>query len=106
MSSVFSETENIRVYRMLRPALIQQFWPEDYHVSLNVLPLLDETQVSVQLVDAQTGRIAHAEILHLSAGAPQGLSSEDLQIIMECSRRLIREDGPLTRDYENKVNSP
>ncbi len=106
MSSVLSETGNVRVYRMLRPAQVQQFWPEDYHVSLNVLPLLDETQVSVQLVDAQTGRIAHAEILHLSAGAPQGLSSEDLQTIMEYSRRLVREDGPLTTDYKNKINSP
>lgn len=106
MSSVFSETDDIRVYRMLQPAQLQQFWPEDYHVSLNVLPLLDETQLSVQLVAAQTGRIIHSETLHLSAGAPQGLSSEDLQAIMECSRRLIREDGPLSRDYKKRTNNP
>lgn len=106
MSSVFSESGNVRVYRMLRPEQRQQFWPEDYHVTLNVLPMLDQTQVSVQLVDAQTGRIAHAEILRLSAGAPQALSSEDLQTIMECSRRLVSEDGPLALDYKNKINSP
>ncbi|ASJ75125.1 hypothetical protein [Granulosicoccus antarcticus] len=105
MSSVFSESDNVRVYRMLRSTQTQQFWPEDYIMSLNVLPLTEETQISIQLVDAQTGRITHTETVHLSADAPKGLSSADLKILTDFSRHLISADGPLSLDYESKLKN-
>lgn len=104
MSGVFSKSEDVRVYRMMRTAQSQRFWPEDYLVTVNVVPLPDETQVSVQLVDAQTGRISHMEILHLSQDAIDRLSADELKIILECARFLISEQGPLRSDYQTKIN--
>lgn len=105
MSGVFSESEEVRVYRLMRSTQRQRYWPEDYLLSLNVLPMPDETQVSVQLVDAQTGRITHMEILHLSDSASQQLSADELKMIMDCARFLISEKGPLHTDYLNKASS-
>lgn len=106
MSGVFSEAQDIRVYRLMRSTQRQQqYWPEDYLVSLNVLDLPEETQVSVQLVDAQTGRITHVENLHLSTSANQRLSSSELKTIMDCAYFLISSDGPLRSDYLTKISS-
>ncbi|MGQ7845110.1 hypothetical protein ACUNV4_11585 [Granulosicoccus sp. 3-233] len=105
MSDVFSESEDIRVHRLFRSTQGQQYWPEDYLVSINVLPLPEETQVSVQLVDAQTGRITHVENLHLSTNASKRLSAEELQTIMDCAHYLISASGPLRTDYQAKIRS-
>ncbi len=105
MSDVFSESEDIRVYRLFRSSQRQQYWPEDYLVSINVLPLPEETQISVQLVDAQTGRITHVENLHLSTNAGTRLSAEELKTIMDCAHYLISADGPLRADYQAKIAS-
>ena len=105
MSDVFSGSEDIRVHRLFRSSQRQQFWPEDYLVSINVLPLPEETQISVQLVDAQTGRITHVENLHLSTSASTRLSAEELQTIMDCAHYLISTDGPLRTDYQTKMAS-
>ncbi len=105
MSDVFSESQDIRVHRLFRSTQRQQYWPEDYLVSINVLPLPEETQVSVQLVDAQTGRITHVENLHLSASAEQRLSAKELQEVMDCAHYLISASGPLRTDYQTKISS-
>lgn len=105
MSDVFSESEDIRVYRLFRSSQRQQYWPEDYLVSINVLPLPEETQISVQLVDAQTGRITHVENLHLSTNASTRLSAEELKTIMDCAHYLISAEGPLRTDYQAKIAS-
>ncbi|NND91593.1 MAG: hypothetical protein HKN42_12095 [Granulosicoccus sp.] len=97
LSGVFSESENIRVHRLLRTAQVEQFWPDDYLISLDVVPLPEETRVSVQLVNALSGRISHSETLHLSERAPEELSNEELTRIMEFARTLISDDGPLSR---------
>lgn len=105
MSDVFSESDDIRVYRLFRSSQRQQYWPEDYLVSINVLPLPEETQISVQLVDAQTGRITHVENLHLSTNASTRLSAEELKTIMDCAHYLISAEGPLRTDYQAKIAS-
>ena len=65
----------------------------------------EETQISVQLVDAQTGRITHVENLHLSTNAGTRLSAEELKTIMDCAHYLISADGPLRADYQAKIAS-
>lgn len=102
MSGVFSESQSVRVYRILETATVQQHWPEDYLVSVNVLPLPDETRVSVQLVEAQTGRISHSENLSLSKSASDGLSADELDTITVFARDLVSEQGPLFEDYNSK----
>ncbi|MFK8075763.1 MAG: hypothetical protein AB8B84_04190 [Granulosicoccus sp.] len=102
MSGIFSESQSVRVYRILETATVQQHWPEDYLVSVNVLPLPEETRVSVQLVEAQTGRISHSENLSLSKTAIDGLSAVELDTITEFARDLVSEQGPLFEDYNSK----
>lgn len=102
MSGVFSESQSVRVYRILETATAQQHWPEDYLVSVNVLPLPEETRVSVQLVEAQTGRISHSENLSLSKSANDGLSADELDTITVFARDLVSEQGPLFEDYKSK----
>lgn len=105
MIGVFSESEDVRVYRMMRSTQRQQFWPEDYLLSINVLPLPQETQISVQLLDAQTGRITHVENLHLSTSATEQLNAAEMKTIIDCANYLISSDGPLHTDYQTKIDS-
>lgn len=102
ISGVFSESEELRVYRILETTNVSQHWPEDYLVSVDVLPLPSETRVSIQLVEAQTGRISHAENLSLSKQASEGLSAGEFDTITQFARDLVSDEGPLFNDYRIK----
>ena len=102
LSGVFSESESLYVYRVFDSTQTQQYWPEDYLVSVDVLPLPTETRISVQLVEAQTGRVSHSENIALSKNAPDGLNGEELVTITQFARQLISDDGPLFSDYRTK----
>ena len=105
LSGVFSESESLYVYRVFDSSKVRQHWPEDYLVSVDVLPLPTETRVSVQLVEAQTGRVSHSENIALSKNAANGLNGEELATITEFARQLISDEGPLFKDYRTKLTS-
>lgn len=105
LSGVFSESNSLHVYRVFDSTQPRQHWPEDYLVSVDVLPLPTETRVSVQLVEAQTGRISHSENIALSKNATEGLNGEELVTITAFARHLISENGPLFTDYNTKLSS-
>jgi hypothetical protein len=100
MSGVFSESEHVKVYRILEPNSNNRFWPEDYTLSIEVLNLPTETRVGIQLMAAQTGRISHSDTLVLSATAMQALTHEELEQITDFSRGLVSEQGPLVTDFQ------
>jgi hypothetical protein len=102
LSGVFSESNSLYVYRVFDSKQSRQYWPEDYLVSVDVLPLPTETRISIQLVEAQTGRVSHSENIALSKNATQGLNGEELVTITEFARQLISENGPLFNDYNTK----
>ena len=101
MSGVFSESEQVRVYRILDSTSHYRFWPEDYVLSLEVMSLPSETQIGVQLMAAQTGRISYSDTLVLSEMASESLTHEELDLITTFSRNLINDDGPLVNDYRS-----
>ncbi|MFK7855213.1 MAG: hypothetical protein AB8B79_13915 [Granulosicoccus sp.] len=101
MSGVFSESENVRVYRILDSTSQVIYWPEDYVLSLEVLPLASETQVGIQLMAGRTGRIGHTDTITLSSEASQRLTHEELELITDFSRKLVAKQGPLVRDYKS-----
>jgi hypothetical protein len=105
LSGVFSESKSLSVYRVFDSTKPRQHWPEDYLVSLDVLPLPTETRISVQLVEAHTGRVSHSENIALSKNAAEGLNTEELVIITEFARQIISENGPLFNDYKKKLSS-
>jgi len=100
MSGVFSESEHVRVYRILESNSNATYWPEDYVLSLEVLPLPNETRVGIQLMAAQTGRISHTDTLKLGSTATQRLTLKELEQITDFSRNLVSERGPLVTDYQ------
>ena len=103
LSGVFSESNALYVYRVFDSNSTRQHWPEDYLVSVDVLPMSTETRVSVQLVEAQTGRVSHSENIALSENAADGLNVEELATLTEFARELISEHGPLFSDYKTKL---
>lgn len=105
ISGVFSESDAVHVYRVFDPSQPRQHWPEDYLVSVDILPLPSETRISVQLVEAQTGRVTYSKNLSLSKNATDGLNSEELVTITAFARQLISENGPLFNDYNAKTSS-
>ncbi len=105
MSGVFSQSNDIRVYRILESSNSPQHWPEDYVVSVDVLPLASETRVNIQLVEALTGRLTHSHDLTLSKAATDGLNEDELNTINEYARELISTDGPLFEDYAEKLTA-
>jgi len=104
MSGVFSQSDDVRVYRILESSNSPQHWPEDYVVSVDVLPLASETRVNIQLVEALTGRLTHSHDLTLSKAATDGLNENELQTISAYARELISTDGPLFEDYAEKLS--
>ena len=104
LSGVFSESTGLYVYRVFDSNLSRQHWPEDYLVSVDILPLPTETRVNVQLLEAQTGRVSHSEHIALSKNAAEGLNGEELVTITEFARQLISENGPLFNDYKTKLS--
>lgn len=105
MSGVFSESDQVRVYRILESNAHYRFWPEDYVLSLDVLSLPTETRIGIQLMAAQTGRISHSDNLILSATAMQRLTLEELEQITDFSRNLVSEQGPLVSDYQATIEA-
>jgi len=105
LSGIFSESDSLHVYRVFNSSQLRQHWPEDYLVSVGILPLPSETRVSIQLVEALTGRVSHSENITLSKNAPEGLTGDELVLITEFARNLISEDGPLFDDYNTKLAS-
>jgi len=105
MSGVFSESEHVKVYRILESNSNYHFWPEDYALSLEVLTLPAETRIGIQLMAAQTGRISHTDTLVLSSTAMQALTHEELEQITIFSRDLVSEQGPLVTDYQKSQAS-
>lgn len=103
LSGVFSESESLFVYRVFDSSRARQHWPEDYLVAVDVLPLPTETRISVQLVEAETGRVSHSENIALSKNAANGLNGEELVTITEFARHLISDEGPLFSDYRTKL---
>jgi len=105
LSGIFSESKALSVYRVFDSTQARQHWPEDYLVSVDILPLPTETRISVQLVEAQTGRVSHSENIALSKNAVDGLNGEELVTITAFARQLISESGPLFDDYKTKLLS-
>lgn len=105
LSGVFSESELLNVYRVFDSSESRQHWPEDYLVSIDVIPLPTETHISVQLIEAQTGRICHTENIVLSKNAADGLNGEELIMVTDLARQLIDENGPLFEDYKTKKSA-
>lgn len=102
VSGVISESEQIRVYRILDNERETNFWPEDYILTLTTLDLPDETRISLQLMEAATGRIVHSEAVALNERAFEQLTQEELTQIIDTARAIVFEDGPLVRDYSAK----
>ncbi|MFT5047120.1 MAG: hypothetical protein ACI8UP_004109 [Porticoccaceae bacterium] len=103
LSGVFSESSSLYVYRVFDSTQSTQHWPEDYLVSVDVLPLPTKTRISVQLVEAQTGRVSYSGHIALSKNATEGLNGEELVTITEFARQLVSERGPLFNDYNTKL---
>ena len=102
ISGVFSESPNINVYRILASNQTSQYWPEDYLVSLDIVPLPEQTRVSIQLIEGQTGRVSHTQTLALSNTAKERFSHDELSRIMLAAHELLAIDGPLMTDYRAK----
>lgn len=104
MSTVFADAADFQVYRSRQGQQGQYYWPEDYLVSLYLLPMPEQTRISVQLLDAQTGRISHSQVLQFNADAEPELTAEDVRSVTDLARYLISDDGPLQQDYHSKLD--
>lgn len=103
ISGFFLMSSDLRVHRKFDKVITGKYWPEDYLVSLDVLPLPSETRISVQLIEAQTGRIVQSDILLLSADADKSLTREEISKMQKLANQLTGKDGPLLLDYRSKM---
>jgi hypothetical protein len=104
ISGALSDSDNVRVYRIMneKPSIV--FWPEDYILTLDAMNLSDETRVSLQLMDAQTGRLSHSEEVSLGTLANTQLTDHDLSSVISAALKLINKSGPMFDDYKEKAN--
>ena len=105
VSSVISETTDLGVYRILNRNQTIQYWPEDYLLELATLNLSNKTRVHLQLIEALTGRIIHAEVITLNGRDSYKFSSDELAVLIEATRSIIIEKGPLLKHYAQRTAS-
>ncbi|MFK7995478.1 MAG: hypothetical protein AB8B87_15190 [Granulosicoccus sp.] len=105
VSGAMSESEQVRVYRILDTERETRFWPEDYILTLTVLDLPDETRVNMQLMKAETGHIVHSSVMRLNELAFEQLTQEELTTLIDTARSMVSESGPLMTDYLSKNNA-
>ncbi len=103
ISDLFLVSSDLQVHRKFDEVNTGRYWPEDYLVSLDVLPLPSETRISVQLIEAQTGRIIHSDILLLSVNADKSLTRKEISKMQKLANQLSGHDGPLLLDYRSKL---
>ena len=105
VSSVISETTDLGVYRILNRNQNIQYWPEDYLLELATLNLSNKVRVHLQLIEALTGRIIHAEEINLNERDSDQFSSDELAVLIEATRSIIIEKGPLLQHYSQRTAS-
>lgn len=102
VSSVISEGNYLTVHRYFDIEHIRQFWPEDYMLNLTVLDLPDETRIDMQLVEAQSGRLVHSQAVAFSPMAAEQLTHEEMDALIDITRSIVDESGPLRADYSSR----
>lgn len=102
VSSVISEGNYLKVHRYFDIEHIAQFWPEDYMLNLTVLDLPDETRIDMQLVEAQSGRLVHSQAVIFSPMAAEQLTHEEMDALIDITRSIVDESGPLRTDYSSR----
>lgn len=105
VSGVVSESEHVRVYRILDTERDIRFWPEDYILTLTAIDVPNETHVNMQLLEARTGRFVHAEIAILDKQAANQLTLVELSRITDTARSLVDIEGPLIADFSSRYDS-
>ncbi|MDC0434346.1 hypothetical protein OAM69_01755 [bacterium] len=105
VSSVISEDTDVGVYRILDQNQNFQYWPEDYVLELATLKMGSETRINLQLIEALTGRIIHSEVMDLNAKGSDQFSSDELTTLIEATRSMIIEKGPMLQHYSQRTAS-
>ena len=105
VSSIISENTDLGVYRILGQNQIIQYWPEDYLLKLATLNLGSETRIQLQLIEALTGRIIYSDVINLNAKGSEQLSTDELANLIEATRSIIIDTGPLLQHYLQRTAS-
>ncbi len=102
VSGAISESEHVKLNRILDTQRDMRFWPEDYILTVTVVDVPDETQVNMLLVEARTGRFVHSETTTLNSQAASQLSPVELTNVIATVRTVVDIDGPLLRDFSDR----
>ncbi len=101
VSGALASHNDIVVHRILKIDGDEQYWQEDYILSLVPLNLQGESHINIQLISAMTGRVIHSKPVVLEAQAVQQLSSASLANIIEAAELAVAANGPLFEHFHS-----
>ena len=101
VSGAVSESQQVKIYRILDAKRGIRFWPEDYILSLTPNNLPYTTRVNMQLTQARTGRLVDTQIFDLNLKATEQLALSELDLVINAARAVVDVNGPLLSDYQS-----
>jgi len=99
ISSTLSESNEVLVFRILDAGAPLVFWPEDYILALSALDLPDEKRVTMQIMEANSGRMVHSWTMALDDQANDQLTQAELKQLMNAAAEIVSTSGPLLEHH-------
>ncbi|MEE9321400.1 MAG: hypothetical protein V3U76_13200 [Granulosicoccus sp.] len=101
LSTALLGSSAVDIYRETAQGRIELVWPEDYLLSVSSVNVGDQARVSVQLLQAQSGRVIQADTMMFDASAEAGFSIENVATIEAIANSFIDSNSPLMQSFNS-----
>jgi len=105
VSMVVSRFDHVDLHRQHDKVGGPQRWPEDYRIRLHIATASGRSDINVQLIQAESSRVAFNETLNLQSQVNSELSEADYFTVQNSAARWMQSNGPILRDYDANVQN-
>ena len=102
ISHVLSKFDHLQVLKSTHEYELTEKWPEDYEIVVDTLVMNDSKKITVNLINAASGRITYSDELVLNGGVATSFSKNNITAVELFVARIAQKNGPLLSDYKNQ----
>lgn len=100
---VLSKFNHIQVLNTTHEYELMEKWPEDYELVLDALTMNDSRKITINLVNAASGRIVFSDELKISGGFDAGLAESNIEAVNLTAAKIVQKEGPLLVNYKSQA---
>lgn len=104
ISHVLSKFDHLQVVKTTHDYELSKKWPEDYEIVVDTLVMNDSSKITVNLVNAASGRISYSDELYLNGDVATSLTKSSVTALARFVARIVQKNGPMLSDYKNHEN--